>query len=127
MCLNWALWLRPITNAVAEQHRLNSERYATLRQQWPGMTAHSVGLRSAQRAAVPTPFSALAFQHPQARLARWQPDAHGGEMVLDAQWDSVAATFEHLAERNMYVTAFSLMPKAGVLRFTLQLEPVDDR
>ena len=70
-------------------------------------------------------FSPLALQSAGRQLIRWQPGARGGEIELEAQWEQIPQTFTYLAERNMWVTAFSLVMKENRLHFTLQLEQGD--
>ena len=62
-----------------------------------------------------------------ARLVSWQPAAKGGTLVLESAWQPVPGVFALLAQQDMAVTAFTLEPVAGRLRFTLQLEPNDAR
>lgn len=74
-----------------------------------------------------SPFSPLDFQMADVRLVSWQPATKGGTLVLDTSWQPVPGIFALLAQQDMAVTAFTLEPTAGRLRFTLQLEPNDER
>lgn len=130
LCLllaSWATLLRPAGSRLEAQISLRAATQEAVRQQWRKMILQRAALLTEPKADAVTIFSALDFRHPQARLARWQPDDRGGEMELDAQWAGVPLIFEQLAGRNMRVNAFSLEPKTGALRFTLRLENIDAR
>ena len=84
--------------------------------------ARALSRNSIEETAPTTPFSALHFQSPQASLVSWKPDEKGGELVLETQWSSLPVLFEHLAEREMIPSAFTITPEESLLRFTLYLE-----
>lgn len=117
---------RPVGNALEQQRaRLIAQRQ-TMRDEWQHARQRQSLLHAQAERAPAKAFSPLDFQHAQARLTRWQPGNGGGEMALDVQWARVPVIFDQLAERNMRVSAFSLTPEEGALRFTLQLEGGDE-
>ncbi|WP_318356998.1 hypothetical protein [Enterobacter sp.] len=116
----------PAWSAFGQQREhLVAQRHA-VREQWPNVVQQRQALHTQAAAEVTKAFTPLDFQHPQAQLTRWQPGNNGGEMALEVQWERVGDIFEQLAQRNMYVSAFSLEPKGEALRLTLQLENGDE-
>lgn len=72
------------------------------------------------------PFSALDFEFEGSAVVSWQPAKTGGELVLCLQWESLLSLFSLLAERNMALSRFSILPTPKGLQMTLQLEAISN-
>ena len=72
------------------------------------------------------PFSAMAFQTEGSAVRSWQPVSAGGELVLQLQWATLLRLFPLLAEQNMRITGFSILPEQHDLQMTLGLETIPD-
>jgi pilus assembly protein HofO len=71
-------------------------------------------------------FSVLDFDTPDSHLVSWQPVGAGGELTLEANWQSIPPLFIQLAERGRAVRGFSIVPEQQRLKMTLQLEALPD-
>lgn len=72
------------------------------------------------------PFSPVTFQMAGSRLVSWLPNAKGGELVLECDWQNIPAIFPLLVRSGMTVQTFSVQPLANTLRFALLLEVDND-
>lgn len=71
-------------------------------------------------------FSALDFDSGGSKLVSWQPVGAGGELTLEADWQSIPSLFTQLAACGRAVRGFSMLPEQQHLRLTLQLEAIGD-
>lgn len=67
-------------------------------------------------------FSPLDFQHDGTKLVHWKPTQNGGELTLDADWAQIPDVFFRLAQRDVNVAAFDMIPQGAQLRLNIQLE-----
>ena len=126
LALAWWITLRPLQVAQARHTARQVELQDAVQKQWRKL--HAL-IPSATFPQLPEPhtFTPLDFQTEGRQLVRWQPAQIGGEMVLETRWEKVAQTFSLLAERDMFIPAFSLAVDEKGLRFTLQLEHENGR
>jgi pilus assembly protein HofO len=88
---------------------------------WVSTRQHHAGEVEHESAAVP-PFPPLDFQTAGTQLIRWQPDANGGELTLDAEWVNIPVLFNRLAQRGMGVMTFSVEPGKSRLVVVVRVE-----
>lgn len=96
-----------------------------LQAQWRKLLPLRVEQKEAQSQTT-QPFSATAFQTEGSAVMSWQPGTTGGELVLQLQWQALLRIFPLLAEQNMRITGFSLLPEQQGLQVKLQLETLPD-
>ena len=126
--LAWWCWLHPQRLQMsAEEAQLSLQRQCLTTRWREVLLLKTPDDVRVDDHAISSPFSPLDFQITDARLVSWQPAAKGGTLVLESAWQPVPGVFALLAQQDMAVTAFTLEPVAGRLRFTLQLEPNDAR
>ncbi|MGY5955078.1 hypothetical protein ACUY4R_002862 [Kosakonia sp. BK9b] len=119
--LLWWLILLPLKNGQAQRLSQQATQQNLLREQWRKLRAISPPAHKESDAALRV-FTPLDFQGAGRQLTRWQPTQNGGEMMLETEWHAVAGTFPLIAERNMLISAFSLLADERGLHFTLRLE-----
>ena len=122
-CLCWLAMLIVMAVACALVRQPESEKVpeTALTAQWRKLLSMR-GEPLPPFIPVSRPFSATAFQPGESQLVSWQPQGAGGELVLDASWESIVPAFGLLAEQGMSVKAFSIAPAKQRLQMTLQLE-----
>ncbi|ELE9706753.1 HofO [Enterobacter cloacae] len=117
----WGVFLRP----------LNSQLAALQMQMAEAVQRHAALWRVASNGPRRTPesdvrpvvrFSPLDFQADGATLVHWKPLPGGGELALDADWPAILTVFTRLAQRDVRIAAFTLVPQGAALRLRVQLE-----
>ncbi|MFP2424142.1 hypothetical protein ACLEXA_21855 [Pseudescherichia vulneris] len=104
---------------------ISDEMPVPLSSQWQKMMPLR-GDNPVEPASPAKPFSALDFDIEDSHLVSWQPVGAGGELALEANWQSIPPLFIRLAERGQSVRGFSIVPERQRLKVTLQLEALDD-
>lgn len=118
----WSILLRPVERQCAERQRQLIQNARTNASLWP--VAIQVPFRPETQVAVEMPpFSPLDFQGEGMALVHWKPLQKGGELALDAEWQTITHVFSRLAQRDVKVAAFTVSPQGAALRLLLTLEP----
>lgn len=117
----WGALLRPVQEQRAALQVQLTQAARTNVSLWPIATRLPRQAVSV-KAQVAQPFSPLDFQAQGTRLVHWKPLQSGGELTLDADWQTIPALFSRLAQQDVWVTAFSLAPQGTALRLRAQLE-----
>ncbi|MBE3287587.1 HofO [Enterobacter cloacae complex sp. P31C] len=117
----WGVLLRPVEQQCAERQQQLIQAARTNASLWP--TASQAPFSPQTRTALELkPFSPLDFQGEGTRLLYWKPLQNGGELALEAEWQAIPPLFSRLAQRDVWVAAFTLSPQNTALRLRLELE-----
>jgi pilus assembly protein HofO len=66
-------------------------------------------------------FSPLDFQGDNTTLVHWKPLQNGGELMLEVEWQALPALFSRLAQQDVQIAAFAIVPQGTALRLRLEL------
>ena len=118
-----AFWIvvRPASQQTASLSVDHERAITAIGTLWVSARQHHAGEVEHESAAV-LPFSPLDFQTGGTQLIRWQPDANGGELTLDAEWINIPVLFNRLAQRGMGVMTFSVEPGKSRLVVVVRVE-----